>query len=277
MDRLGTEAVRRLRKTLDGRSIAFVPTMGALHRGHLSLVEAARESADLVVASIFVNPTQFGPGEDLDRYPRDLDGDTELLEREGVDYLYFPKEEEIYPAGFDTYLVPERLSTIYEGEERPGHFRGVATVVYRLLAIVRPTLLFIGQKDAQQCVVIESLIRDLDLPVEVRRCRTIREQDGLALSSRNRYLSAEERQAATSLSRALAAARDCYATGAELASVREAATQVLASEPLVATDYIAIVNGDDYTPIAKPLDPRGLMALACRLGSTRLIDNCWLK
>jgi pantoate--beta-alanine ligase len=228
-------------------SLGLVPTMGAFHEGHLSLFGAAREENELVVVSLFVNPAQFAPGEDLDRYPRDEQRDAELAEGEGVDVLYVPPPEEIYSDGFQTWVEVEQLGSMLEGEHRPGHFRGVATVCLKLFNLVRPTRAYFGQKDAQQAAVIRRMVRDLAVPVEIRICPTVRDEDGLALSSRNAYLSPEEREAALALPRALAA-RD---------------RSVLNGLPV---DYFEEAD----------FEPRVLVG-AVRVGSTRLIDNVLLE
>lgn len=257
----------------EGRRIGIVPTMGALHEGHLSLVRAAQAGADAVVVSIFVNPTQFGPGEDWARYPRNLERDCERLESLGVDYVFAPTPEEMYPAGFSTYVTVERLSKTLCGRSRPDHFRGVATVVLKLFELVQPQVAFLGQKDAQQTVIIRRMVRDLNLPVEIVVCPTVREADGLALSSRNSYLSPAERRAATVLSRSLARAREMIERGergteAILAGMRS----VLASESSARVDYVEVVDLVTLEP--KPLvSGETLFALAVRIGSTRLIDN----
>lgn len=261
----------------DGRTIAFVPTMGALHAGHRSLLVAARERADLVVCSVYVNPTQFGPNEDFARYPRSLDADAALATGAGADLLWTPATGEIYPGGFATFIETTPLATIYEGASRPGHFRGVATVVYRLLALCRPGLLFIGQKDAQQCAVIETMVRDLLLPVTVVRQPTVRDADLVALSSRNAYLTSGERRAARAIPAALRAARGIASSGGSLAETLDAVTRTIAAEPSLQLDYVALVDGRDFAPLTDPRSPGGLCALAVRLPSARLIDNAWLQ
>jgi len=257
-----------------GHRIGCVPTMGALHQGHLSLIERARQIADIVVATIFVNPSQFGPQEDLEKYPRPLEADLAACREAGVDIVYLPSVESLYPTDFNTWVSVEGLSSILEGETRPGHFRGVATIVLKLLNIVQPDSACFGQKDYQQQALIRKMVRDLDVPVRIITCPTIREPDGLAMSSRNAYLSAAERRAATVLWRGLQLAdqqlRDATAeTGTVVANVR----QLLASEPLVKPDYVAIVDADSLAPLERS-QSRMAVLLAARVGSTRLIDNC---
>jgi pantoate--beta-alanine ligase len=228
-------------------SIGLVPTMGAFHEGHLSLFMAARAENDVVVVSLFVNPAQFGPGEDLDRYPRDEGRDARLAEEEGVDILFAPAAEEIYPPGFQTWVEVEELGRILEGEHRPGHLRGVATVCLKLFNLVRPDRAYFGQKDAQQAAVVKRMVRDLAVPVEIRVCPTVRDEDGLALSSRSGYLTPEDRQAALALPRALAARDPALLDGLEV-------------------DYFEVAD----------FEPR-VLAAAVRVGSTRLIDNVVLE
>jgi pantoate--beta-alanine ligase len=242
--------------------IGLVPTMGALHAGHEALVRSARAECDVVVASIFVNPAQFGPGEDFGRYPRDEGRDTALAESWGVNHLFVPAAEEMYPEGFSTWVDVEGLADELEGAVRPGHFRGVATVCLKLFNIVRPERAYFGQKDAQQAAVLATMARDLNLPLEIRVVATVREQDGLALSSRNAYLSAEERDAALALPRALAAGAQA---GKERAA--EVARAVLAEEPGLAADYVEVAR----------LNGRVYLLAAARVGSTRLIDNVVLE
>ncbi len=256
-----------------GQSVALVPTMGALHAGHLALVEQARRSAGKVVVSLFVNPKQFGPGEDLDRYPRDLEGDAEKLREAGVDLLFAPTVEEMYPPGFSTTVHVAGVSEGMEGARRPGHFDGVATVVARLFGLVLPDLAFFGQKDAQQCAVVMRLAKDLGLPVEVRVVPTVRESDGLALSSRNAYLTPEERKAAPALFRALLATQLLHGLGERKAERLLAAFRMaLATEPLLALDTVDLVDVATMRPVAT-VDGPVLLAAAVRAGRTRLIDN----
>jgi len=255
------------------RLVGFVPTMGALHAGHLSLIEAARRDASPVIVSIFVNPKQFAPNEDYAKYPRDLENDRQKLEEAGVEFLLAPPVEEIYPAGFRTSVSVEGLADRLEGKIRPGHFRGVATVVLKLLEIVRPRFAYFGRKDAQQARIVRQLAADLALDSEIVVCPIVREPDGLALSSRNRYLSPAERQAATVLYRALSRARRAIEEGErEAMRIIGLMRQELAGEPLAATDYMEIVDADSFEPIMR-LTRASLVLLAARFGAARLIDN----
>ncbi|MFN8008536.1 MAG: pantoate--beta-alanine ligase [Terriglobia bacterium] len=253
--------------------VALVPTMGALHEGHLSLVRRAKELANRVVVSIFVNPTQFGPNEDFQRYPRPLEKDLGLLEAEKVDGVYIPDASGIYPADFRTFVTVEELSEKLCGKTRPGHFRGVTTIVCKLFSIWQPELALFGWKDAQQCILIRRMIEDLSLPVELVACPIVRESDGLALSSRNRYLNQEERAAATSLNRSLRWAKDQAVRG-ELSSavLLDGVKSLLHAEPLIRLDYAEIVDLHDLSPL-ETVTPSALLALAAFLGKTRLIDN----
>lgn len=272
------EAFRRLRRSWpdQGPEVCLVPTMGALHAGHLSLVEAARKRSERVVASIFVNPTQFAPGEDFERYPRPLDRDLKELERLGVGTVLVPEAGDMYPAGHRTRVLVEGLGRKLCGRSRPTHFQGVATVVLKLFHLVRPRAAFFGQKDAQQSILIRRMVRDLDLDVEVVVCPTIREQDGLAVSSRNRYLSPEERRAAPVLFRCLEWAGREVAAGERRAPVLLAGVQRrLAAEARVRVDYAALVDPVDLDPVDR-LVGKSLLALAAFIGTTRLIDNTWL-
>jgi pantoate--beta-alanine ligase len=267
--------MRRARRESAG-SVGLVPTMGALHEGHLSLVRHARAHDDTVVASIFVNPTQFGPGEDYARYPRDPDRDLALLRDLGTDFVFMPPAEDVYPEGFDTYVQVEKLTQRLEGAHRPGHFRGVATVVTKLFNVVQPHRAYFGQKDAQQLAVIRRLTRDLDLPVEVVGLPTVREPDGLAMSSRNTYLSAKERQAAVVLHRSLEAAQELWRSGVHDASrIRGRMNEVLAAEPLARIDYVSVAEAEALEEL-ETVDREALVSLAVRFGSTRLIDNVML-
>ena len=271
-DRAGDERPRP-------RSVGFVPTMGALHAGHRSLVQAARQSCDIVVASIFVNPAQFGPNEDFSRYPRTLEQDCEMLKSEDVDIVFTPTAEAMYPAGASTFVEVEGVSDRLDGASRPGHFRGVATVVAKLFHIVQPDLAFFGQKDAAQVAVLQKMVRDLDFPLEIIVCPTVREPDGLAMSSRNRYLSPEERRQAPTLSRALRSAELRVARGEVAAGAASALLQtmraILQGEPAIRIDYLAIVDPDTLLPI-DDLSAGGLLAIAAYVGNTRLIDNVLL-
>ena len=256
-----------------GAQVGFVPTMGALHTGHLTLVHQAADLADKVVASIFVNPTQFGPDEDFDRYPRDPDSDAGLLESAGCHLLFLPEVETIYPQGHDTAVEVEGLSGRLEGESRPGHFRGVATVVTQLLNLVQPDVAVFGEKDAQQLAVVRRLVKDLHLPVEIAAAPTVREEDGLALSSRNAYLSAADRRAATALSRALFEAKEAIEAGERSAdSIRKLMMRTLGNEPRLDIDYADVVDADTFQPI-EYLAGRIVIPVAASLGATRLIDN----
>ena len=255
------------------KPLALVPTMGALHEGHLSLVRRARGEGATVVVSVFVNPTQFGPNEDLAAYPRDLDRDLELLAKEGADLVFQPSLGQVYPSGFSTYVDVGALGRRLEGEMRPGHFRGVATVVCKLFTIIRPDEAYFGQKDAQQTLVIRRLNTDLDLGVNVVVCPSIRETDGLAMSSRNAYLGPEERSAATCLIRALNAAQERFTNGERSADkLREAMVQVLHLEPLARPDYVSVSDAENLQELVR-VDGPALALLAVRIGNTRLIDN----
>ena len=261
-----------------GQRIALVPTMGALHEGHLSLVRAARERAEYVVVSVFVNPTQFGPGEDFEAYPRDLEGDLELLEAEGVALVFAPATATMYAPGATVTVDPGPLGDVLEGAIRPTHFRGVCTVVAKLFGIVAPDLAFFGEKDFQQLAIVRTMVSDLDLPVRVVGCPTIREPDGLALSSRNVYLSPDERAAATVLYRALRAAEARALAGERDArALVEVMRAEIATEPLVVPDYAEVADAVTLVPL-DALDGSPARALvAARLGSTRLIDNLALE
>ena len=256
-----------------GERIGFVPTMGALHEGHLSLVRAARERATKVVVSIFVNPLQFGKNEDFSRYPRDLDQDRALLSTVGCDAIFAARADEMYPPNFVTNVVNSKLSVRFEGKERPGHFDGVLTVVAKLFHIVGPDSAFFGQKDAQQALLIRSMVRDLHFPLEVVVCPILREPDGLAMSSRNVYLKGEDRIAARVLSRALFAARTAFARGeSKRATLLAAARAELNAEQRASVDYLDLVDPETLEDLTV-CTPRGLLLLAARVGGTRLLDN----
>jgi pantoate--beta-alanine ligase len=260
-------------KKLAGKTVGLVPTMGALHEGHLSLVRASRERCDVTVVSIFVNPTQFGEGEDFEAYPRDLDADAALLEGAGVDVIFTPSVAEMYPAGAVTRVDPGTLGTIWCGASRPGHFVGVATVVTKLLSIVGPDVAFFGEKDFQQLQVLRRVVADLDLPVEIVGCPIVREADGLALSSRNRYLTTEQRTHALVLSRALARAAARAADGeTDAVSIAEELASTISSEPEVILDYATVADAATLQPIAV-LERKGRALVAARVGKARLIDN----
>jgi pantoate--beta-alanine ligase len=256
-----------------GERVAFVPTMGALHPGHLSLVRLARKHADRVVASVFVNPAQFGPNEDFNRYPRQPEKDLGVLEEAGCDLAFLPEVDTIYPPRHATFVEPAGAAEGLEGACRPGHFRGVATVVCALFNLVRADVAVFGEKDAQQLAVIRQMVRDLHLPVEIVPAPTIREVDGLAMSSRNAYLSPEERRAATVLHRALRAAETAISEGERRGdAVRERLREVLNTEPLAHVEYAEVVSADSFQPVAT-LSGRLVLPLAVRIGGTRLIDN----
>lgn len=258
------------------RSVGFVPTMGALHAGHRSLVQAARQRCDIVVASIFVNPTQFAPNEDFSRYPRTLDQDCQMLAAEGVDVVFTPSAEAMYPPGASTFIEVEDVSDRLDGASRPGHFRGVATVVAKLFHLVQPDFAFFGQKDAAQVAVLRKMVRDLDFPLEIIVCPIVREPDGLAMSSRNRYLSAEERRQALSLSRALQAGQTQAERGVHrAAALLETMRTALLDEPAIRVDYLAVVDPDTLLPV-DDVGAGALLAVAAYIGSTRLIDNVLL-
>ncbi len=253
--------------------LGLVPTMGYLHAGHLSLVKRAKAENTAVAASIFVNPTQFGANEDLSRYPRDLPRDLGLLEAAGVDFVFTPDAAEMYPPGFDTQILVGGVTDRLEGAVRPGHFAGVATVVAKLFNIVQPTRAYFGQKDAQQSVVIRKLVRDLDLPVEVVVAPTVREADGLALSSRNSYLTAEERAVAPVIFQALSAARAHFDAGERDAEgLRQAVRRMLAEQPSLTVDYVSVADPLTLREL-EAVDTGALVSTAARLGATRLIDN----
>lgn len=255
------------------RTIGFVPTMGALHEGHLSLVRLARERAERVVVSIFVNPAQFGPAEDFARYPRQPEKDAEMLAAAGCDVLFLPEVETIYPPGHTTFVEPVGPAEGLEGALRPGHFRGVATVVCALLNLVQADAAVFGKKDAQQLAVIRRMVRDLHIPVEIVAGETVREDGGLALSSRNAYLSPEERRAALVLFRALRAAEQAIAAGERRGdAVRRVMLAVLESEPLACIEYAEVVDGETFQPV-DTLAGSLVLPLAVRIGGTRLIDN----
>lgn len=261
----------------ENRIIGLVPTMGALHEGHTSLIQRARQQCSPVIASIFVNPKQFGPNEDFAKYPRALEADSEKLSAAGVDALFLPGPAEIYPAGFSTYVSVEGLSERLEGRSRPGHFRGVATVVLKLLEIVQPHYAYFGRKDAQQVCIIAQMARDLDLDAEIVTCPIVREADGLAQSSRNAYLSAAERKAAVVLHRALNAARAELSAGVrDTLQLQTVMRRILAAEPLAAVDYAEIVDAQTFEPVVRVARPCYAL-LAVFFGKTRLIDNLFIE
>ena len=264
---------RKLRRE-ENRTIGLVPTMGALHEGHLSLIHEARALCDVVVVSVFVNPAQFGPTEDFNSYPRDLTRDAALLAEYNVDYVFAPALAEIYPPGFSTYVTVEGLSNELEGAARPGHFRGVTTVVTILLNAVRPNFAFFGQKDAQQSIIIKQLVRDLAFDTEVVVLPIVREESGLAMSSRNAYLNDEQRPAATVLNRALASASEAYEAGENSATrLIELVRSMVEKEPLARIDYVSI-NDNETLEVLEKVDERpALLSAAVFIGNTRLIDN----
>ena len=270
------EALRAVRAVLKGR-VGLVPTMGALHEGHRALVRTAREDNDAVIATIFVNPTQFAPGEDFAAYPRELDRDLDILEKGGVDFVFTPPPDQIYPQGFQTYINLEVVAMGLEGDRRPNHFKGVATVVAKLFNLTQPDYAYFGQKDAQQVVVLRRMARDLNFPVEIVVCPTVREQDGLALSSRNIYLNMAQREAAGVIYRALRATADAYDDGERLpANLRSIARGVLEKEPLAEIDYVAINDPGTLFGIHEPTDDPLLLSMVVKIGKPRLLDNCLL-
>jgi pantoate--beta-alanine ligase len=257
--------------------LGLVPTMGALHDGHVSLARAAKAQCDVVAVSLFVNPTQFGPSEDLSKYPRTFEQDREVLEKEGVDFLFAPTVAEMYPPGATTFVTVEGLSDRLDGKSRPGHFRGVTTVVSKLFHIIEPDLAFFGQKDAAQCAVIRRMVRDLDMPVEIVVCPIVRESDGLALSSRNVYLDAAQRKSALVLSRSLRKVQAEFEQGRkDAASLIATGKNTLNQEPAVRLDYFEIVDPDTLEPTAE-IEKPALAAVAAFVGNTRLIDNVVLR
>jgi pantoate--beta-alanine ligase len=264
-------ACRQITRT--GKTLGFVPTMGALHEGHFSLVRAGRSRCDVTAVSIFVNPLQFGPTEDLEKYPRSLERDAAMLEKLGVELLFVPTVEEMYPAGAKTYVLVDELSSKLDGASRPGHFRGVATVVTKLFETVRPDFAFFGQKDAVQVAVLRKMVRDLDMDVQIVVCPIMREPDGLAMSSRNVYLSADERRQALVLHRALMRIqREVDGGERDAARLLEVGNQVIAEERGARLDYFAIVDPDTIEPV-EDIGRGALAAVAAYFGRTRLIDN----
>jgi pantoate--beta-alanine ligase len=272
-----SSVARKIRREQD-RTVGLVPTMGALHEGHLSLVREARRMCDVVVVSVFVNPTQFGPGEDFEHYPRDLTKDTALLTDYNVDYIFAPPVEEIYPKGFSTYVNVEGLSEQLEGASRPGHFRGVATVVTVLLNTIRPDFAFFGQKDAQQALVIRRLVKDLAFDTEIVILPIVREDSGLAISSRNLYLTPDEQKSATILHKALKQAKQAFRDGERNASrITDLIRQTVESEPRARLDYVTIADAETLEKLDRVDDRPTLIALAAYVGKTRLIDNTILN
>jgi pantoate--beta-alanine ligase len=268
-----------LRKSIStlSRPLGLVPTMGYLHEGHLALVHRARADCASVGVSIFVNPTQFGPQEDLARYPRDLERDLGMLEPAGVDIVWAPEADEMYPPGYQTYITVGGTAEPLEGAVRPGHFRGVATIVAKLFNAFTPDRAYFGQKDAQQAAVIRRMARDLNFPLEIIVCPTVRERDGLAISSRNTYLAPEERRAAIVLFRALSAARDAHEAGERDAeALRSTMREYLAAEPRAQTEYVSAADPDSLKELDR-VDRNVLLSMAVRIGKTRLIDNFLLR
>jgi len=275
-------SIDQMRKTAkrlksQGKTIGFVPTMGFLHQGHLSLVRESLSRADSTVVSIFVNPAQFGPGEDLKDYPRDLRKDSELLKKQGVDYLFVPESDEMYPEGYKTYVEVHDLQEKLCGLSRPTHFRGVCTVVLKLFNIVKPDISFFGQKDAQQAIIINRMVRDLNLDVKVMVLPTVREKDGIALSSRNIYLNQEQRKAALVLSKSLKEAEALVKKGKrDVAVILNRMREIIGREPLARIDYVEIVDMKELNPIAR-VEKQALACLAIFVGKARLIDNTILR
>ncbi|HEX9928210.1 MAG TPA: pantoate--beta-alanine ligase [Pyrinomonadaceae bacterium] len=268
---------RKLRREQD-KTIGLVPTMGALHEGHLSLVREARQMCDVVVVTIFVNPMQFGRNEDFDKYPRDLTGDAALLTDYNVDYIFAPTAEDIYPPGFSSYVYVEGISDVLEGAARPGHFRGVATAVAILFNTVRPDFAFFGQKDAQQVAVVKRMVRDLAFDTEVVVMPIVREETGLAMSSRNAYLNREEHEAATIIYRALREAKLAFKNGERSAPrLVELIAQTINAEPRAHLEYVAAVDNETMQPVERIEDDPVLLNVAVRFGKTRLIDNTVLN
>ena len=266
------QITKRLKK--EGKTIGFVPTMGYLHEGHVSLIRCSKKDNDITVVSIFVNPIQFGKNEDLDRYPRDLERDVEICTKEGVDYVFYPSADEMYPEGFSTYVEVEGITQRLCGAFRSGHFKGVTTVVAKLFNIVQPDRAYFGEKDYQQLKVIQKMVRDLNIDVEVIGCPLIREKDGLALSSRNKYLTPEERKSALSISRALFRAKQMFESGEKDPSkVVNEVKRIISSQPLVKEiQYVEVVDPEELTP-KKKLEKGDVVAVAVFVGNTRLIDN----
>jgi pantoate--beta-alanine ligase len=268
--------IRALRQQLSG-TVGFVPTMGYLHEGHLALIKQARIENSAVIVSIYVNPTQFGPREDFGAYPRDLDRDLELLRGGGTDIVFVPSDDEMYPPEFSSWVDVEKVTERLEGASRPGHFRGVATVVAKLFNIVQPSKAYFGQKDAQQVIVIKRMVSDLNMGIEIIVVPTLRESDGLAMSSRNIYLSPRERQAATILFKALTLARQLREGGEKDAEeIRRQMTSLIQKEPLAQIDYVSIADAETLEELDL-LDRPALASLAVRIGRTRLIDNMALE
>jgi len=260
-----------------GRTVGLVPTMGALHAGHISLLERANEICDVNVATIFVNPSQFGPKEDYTRYPRTLEEDLAKLDRAGTHYVYVPEPNSIYPAGYSTYIEPPAVGNRWEGECRPGHFRGVATIVLKLFQLIPANVSFFGRKDYQQSLVIRKMVEDLNVPIRIETCPTLREPDGLAMSSRNRYLSGPERQQALGLWHALQAASDKINAGEKkVAILEQELKQTLHDHQIEQIDYAVVVNAETLEPVEK-VEGATVILIAARVGTTRLIDNLLIE
>lgn len=267
--------VAALRK--EGQRIGLVPTMGALHEGHLSLVRASREACDASFVTIFVNPTQFGPHEDFNKYPRTMAADLELLRRERVEWVFAPTHEQMYPPGCSTWIDPPSVSLPWDGACRPGHFRGVATIVLKLFHLIPVDIAFFGQKDFQQCRVIECMVHDLDVPIEIRRCPIVREPDGLAMSSRNRYLSTEERRQATAIARSLRAGQQLIHGGETHGPLIVAAMRAVLTEAGIdRVDYLTVADPETLSELTT-VDGQAVLLAAARVGQTRLIDNCLIE
>ncbi|NLK22261.1 MAG: pantoate--beta-alanine ligase [Epulopiscium sp.] len=257
-----------------GKTIGFVPTMGFLHEGHRSLIKKAKESCEYVVVSIFVNPTQFGPQEDYEIYPRDLDRDLKICEEDGVDLVFTPLVKEMYPKGYNTFLNIEKITDVLCGAKRPGHFRGVATVVAKFLNIVKPNVAFFGEKDYQQLIVIKRMVEDLNMDIDIIGCPIIREDDGLAKSSRNKYLDEEQRKAATILYDTLQKGEKLIRDNIySIPDIKESLKKHMATKSILEIDYVEILNANTLEP-PKSLDEKLVIALAAKIGETRLIDNC---
>ena len=268
--------MQKVRRSLKG-SVGFVPTMGFLHEGHLTLVRCSREANDHTVVSIFVNPTQFGPNEDFDRYPRDYPRDFALLEKEKTDFVYLPTPAQMYPEGYNTWVEVNGVTDRLEGAIRPGHFRGVATVVNKLFNIVQPTRAYFGQKDAQQCVVIKKMVTDLNMNLEMIIIPTVREEDGLAMSSRNVYLSPAERKQASMLNQSLELAKKIWSEGErDSVTIRLAMVDLMKQSPLGKIEYISIADALTLRELEKA-EPPAVISIAVKFGKTRLIDNIFLE
>lgn len=269
-------ALRQHRTQLKGR-VGLVPTMGYLHAGHLSLIRAAREMCDAIIGTIFVNPTQFSANEDLSTYPRDLPRDLAMMREAGIDLVFTPTPDLMYPQHFQTWVTVTDVTQGKEGGKRPEHFRGVTTVVCKLFNLIQADVAFFGQKDAQQVVAIRQMVRDLNMPIEIQVCPIVRESDGLALSSRNVYLRGNERSAAALLNRALQAAGDCYATGErDPQKLREAVLSFVKHEPLVQMDYVSLANPHTLEETIEASHEPLLLSIAAQVGKPRLLDNCLL-